>query len=145
MALIIYPTEGYNSFATQAEADAKIATFVSDNGYSALSPEQKEAYLIQATMLISNCPGITLPEDVTENLISAQCYYAVYTITNDPLAYDPNDKAIKSEKVGAIAVEYDTAYKKASNTFPPVVGGFLKPYGCSGSSKGFTQGRAGTS
>lgn len=144
MALVIYPLDGWNSFVTLLEADTIIATYVNDNGYLALTDPEKEAHLIQSAMLISLCPNIVLPVDTEEQLKNAQCQLTVYNLINDPLAYDPNEKAINKEKVDSLEVGYDVNFKKDPDalTFPPVVMYMLKPYGCK-TSGGFTQSFAG--
>jgi len=147
MALIVYPATGYNSFVTLAEADLIIEGFTIDHGYMALDDPAKEAFLKQSAFYIIYCDGITLPATAEDDLKLAQCYNATYSITNNPLDQDPNQRAITLEKVGSLRVEYNPYLKKNPSAISPVSATYLKQYGCSmaNTSRGFSQGRAGVS
>ncbi len=140
MALVIYPTDNWNSFVSVVDADTIIATFVSDNGYSQLDNEGKEAILIQTALQIRLCNNITLPSDTTSDLELAQCYLVTYALGTDMLAYDPNSRAVIEEHAGAVGTSYDSGMKAEDNSsFPSMVQSLLNQYGCSSSRGGFTQ------
>ncbi len=146
MALILYPAENWDSFASVEAADIIIGGFVDDGGYLTLDEAGKEAILRQTALQIKLCKNITLPATLESDLEVAQCYLVTYAMTVNMLAYDPNGRAVTGESVGEISVSYDASYKSGdASSFPPMTESLLNQYGCSSSTGGFSQGYVGVS
>ena len=142
MALIIYPTEFWNTFASVAAADIIIGGFVASDGqaaYLALDEAGKEAILSQTALQMKLCKNIVLPDTLESDLEVAQCYLVVHALTTDMLSFDSNDRAVTSESVDVISVSYDASKKGSNGDFPPMVSALLGQYGCTGTSGSFGQ------
>jgi len=129
--LIIYPTADYDSFLSVADCTTLSDSYIANNKFSLLSDDtEREAVLRQTCLMIKQCPNITLPEDIENDLELSQMYLVEQALTVDMMAYDPNGGSINSEQVDTLAVSYDTSKKEDNDTFPPVVYGLLRRYGC---------------
>ena len=142
MALILYPLENWDSFASVAAADIIIGGFVTSDGqtaYLALDESGKEAILRQTALQIKLCPNIVLPATLENDLEVAQCYLTIHALTVDMLSFDSNDKAITGERVDTLGVTYAVSKKGSNSDFDTMTSMLLKQYGCSGQSSGFSQ------
>ena len=131
--LIQYPEENWNTFLSQAEADAFMSNMVERGDWDNYTVEQKEFSLTSTASQIRLCKGITLPEDNETDLKEGHGYLLLQAVRVDQTQYDPNDRAVKKEGVGSLQVEYDTNKKSAGLEFPPMSKLYLQQYGCSGS------------
>ncbi len=149
MALILYPTDNWNSFASVQAADIIIGGFVASDGQAAyLAGDEafKEAILTQTALQIKLCKNISLPGTLESDLELAQCYLVVHALTVDMMSYDANARAVSEEHAGAVGQSYDTKYKSSDNTeFDPMTKALLSQYGCTQTSGGFTQSYVGRS
>ena len=142
MALILYPQDNWDSFASVSAADIIIGGFVTSAGqtaYLALDEAGKEAILRQTALQIKLCPSMVLPDTLENDLEVAQCYLTVHALTTDMLAFDSNDKAITSERVDTLAVTYDVDKKGSNAEFDNMTSALLAQYGCNAQSSGFKQ------
>ena len=142
MALIVYPTDDWDTFIDVTESDSIITGMVQNDNtraYLTLQVDQKEAVLRQTATQIRLCSNITLPEDNEGDLQLAQCYLTVHAMGVDMTAYDPNEKAVTYEKVGSLATAYQAGMKGSSTDFDSMTSSLLRQYGCSGQSSGFSQ------
>ena len=140
MALIIYPTDSWDSFLDVSTCETLSDAYISGNKFSQLTDEpQKEAVLRQTALQIKTCKSIVLPEFIEVELQLAQMYLVEQALTLDMIAYDPNDKAITGESVDTISVSYDTSKKGSNGDFTPMVNSLLSQYGCTRASGGFSQ------
>ena len=130
MALIIYPTTDWDSFCDVADADLILANNVPSSqltAWNALTTTDKEIYLRQATLLISN--KITIPSTLESNLQKACAYLAWYSVGKDLTNNDGKTGNVKvKEIVGVVKTEY-FSQGKDSNSFPEIVDLLLKDYG----------------
>jgi len=148
MALILYPTDNWNSFASVQVADIIIGGFVASDGqaaYLAGDDAYKEAILTQTALQIKLCPNISLPATLENDLELAQCYLVTHALTVDMMSYDANDRAVTKEQVGTLSVEYDANLKGDVSEFDSMTSALLKQYGCSNKSSGFGQSYLGRS
>lgn len=106
MALILYPTDGYDSFITTAQATDVIAKYTLDSAvWVALSELDKEAYLRISFKLIEN--GLPLmPETITTCLVQAQSLIAISDVVNKFSKPENTLGAVKKSKVGVIEEQY---------------------------------------
>ncbi len=142
MALIIYPTDYWDTFASVQIADTIIGNFVVSAGqtaYLALDEAGKEAILRQTALQMKLCPSIVLPETLENDLELAQCYLTTHALTTDMLSFDANDKAITGERVDTLGVTYDVDKKGSNSDFDDMTSALLKQYGCNNQASGFTQ------
>lgn len=130
--IILYPTEGWNSFTDIAFCD----TFLSENvpssqktAYEALLNADKEIYIKQATTLIKQ--KITLPETLEEDLQIATCYLVNYSIGLDMLNNNDEATSLQEKTIdkGTITKKYFKGKKRSTNSFPDIVTQILKQYG----------------
>ncbi len=133
MALIIYPSSGFDSFVTLADATSNLTNNVIDiTAWTALTDTKKEIYLRQATLLIKSKIDLDLIVSV-DNLELATSLLANHAVGVD-ITNDTNDGNIKvNEITGVIHKEYFTK-GKASNAMPTNVTSLLSEYGFVGSS-----------
>lgn len=141
MAIILYPTEDYNSFIEVAT----LKTFISENVPSAqnkitdISDSDLEIYIKQATRLIKS--KITLPDTLEDDLQYATSYLVNYSIGVDMLNTDDNSN-IKSISIDSGTIEKEFfSQSKSVNSFPPIVESLLSSYNYSASGS-FKFGRA---
>jgi len=140
MALIIYPSDGWNTFASEADADMFFATRPNSTTWEALTTAQKEAKLTSTASMIRLCKGIVLPDDNEVDLIEGQLHLVDYALKNDTADFDPNSKYITKEKVGDLEVDYsDKRYLQSDIVYPSMTKLYLQQYGCSGGSGSFSQ------
>jgi len=140
--LIIYPNNNWNSFLPLSDLVAgmeyQFPTRATE--FLKLPIEQQNASAMNAGTWIRTCNGLKIPSPVVQDIIIAQIAIMATTMGQDPLAYDPNEKAITKEKVGDLEVNYDPAYKGDTLDINPLIYRLLSPYGCSGgTSNGFSQ------
>lgn len=133
MALIIYPTTGYDSFVSLADAETILENNVPPSqrlDWDAIVEDTtKQIYLRQATLVIKG--KITLPDTLEDDLKLAAAYLANYSIGKDMV--DDNDKdKIKRKKVDDIEVEYFSG-RDADNELPDLVVNLLRQYEVSSS------------
>ena len=146
MALIIYPADNWDSFATEPQITALIESHVHSEEWDLLTVSQREIYLRQSTKLIASCPNITLPETPELDLQIAEAFMSVHIMNNSVTDYDLNDRAITSEKVDSIKVTYDPNLKSSSNlSITPMAALYLNQYGCTVKRGGFSQAYVGRS
>lgn len=148
MALIVYPTANWDSFNSEADATTKITGFAASEGktaYLALDEAGKEAILRQTALQIKLCPSIVLPDGIESDLALAQCYLTVHALSVDMMSYDANSNAITSEKVGSLAVSYNSHKKGSNSAFDTMTQALLKQYGCKSQKSGFSQSYIGRS
>lgn len=129
MALIIYPTEDWDSYLTVADAEVLMGKHILDmSTWNALSDPHKEIYVRQASLLIKT--KITDPEttETPDDIELATAYLANYSVGKTMTNSDDSGN-LKSKRIeGVIAKEWFSA-NKASNAFPDVVADLLAPYG----------------
>ncbi len=141
MSLIIYPTQDWQSFLDEAEADAWMLHQRDNGGWDTLPIEQKELLLIQTASQIRLCNNIVLPDDNEADLKEGQAYLLLQATRTDMTLFDPNEKDITKEKVGELEVNYAYRDKDMTATsFPPMSTLFLSQYGCK-SGGGYSQSR----
>lgn len=145
MALTVYPADNWDSFGTLEEVDTYITNNLISPQWQALDDPTKEVYCRQATALIKSCPKITLPDETSVDLVSAEGVTAVYALQNDVTSYDPTYESVTKEKVDVIEIQYDPSRKNDTASIPPYAQSYLEQYGCSKSSSGFSQTYAGRS
>ena len=130
MALIIYPSTGFDSFISASDTD----DFLSKNIPSSQRTDwdsltdvaDKEIYLRQATNIIKN--KIDLPSENDVELQQATAYLANYSINKDLLNSDTssNVKKIVLDD-GTIEKEYFSP-NKSENELPDIVVELLSKY-----------------
>lgn len=141
MALIVYPTDSFNSYVSLADAETLITdNVVSHSAWDVLANAQKELYLKQATTLIRL--KIQDPhEDTTPfDLQLATAYLAVSSIAVDMTESDGKDNVKRITIEGAITKEFFTKGEK-SNSLPDIIEALLSAYTYTNSSS-FTLVRA---
>ncbi len=119
MAMVVYPTESYDSFITVAEADTTILKYTLNTAsWEALSDSNKEAYLrIAFSVIVDGLEDI--PDDpVSDCLKGSQALNAVHDLLNgvsNPLSIE---SAVKKEEAGQVKVEYfEPASAKVSDSY----------------------------
>jgi len=126
MALTVYPIENYDSFSSLVDADVLIGFMVNDNGWSALTDPEKEAYLKQSTMLMKD--RIELPTTLEYDLKLSCLHLSVYSIGKDMLNNDGKNN-IKRKSIDGVAETEYFSKASASNAFPYIVRTLLSKYG----------------
>lgn len=136
MALIVYPTEGYDSFVDLIDANTTIAEYtLFSPQWLALTDTVKETYLRIATDRILNKIDTSLL--IVDPCISKSCsimaaHDLVFEISS---SINPNTGLITKEKVGDLEVTYTHGNAqrqlKSRNTdpFPSTVKPCLSEYG----------------
>lgn len=129
MALVLYPTDGYNAFISLADCN----TFLTENVptsqralWDALTDPDKELYIKQATLLIKN--KITLPDTLEDDLQHATAYLANYSVDKDMLN-SSNDSNLKRKRVEGVIDKEWFSPTKSDNNFPDIVDLLLSSYG----------------
>jgi len=141
--LITYPLPDYTSYIDSAEIKAFALKHTPSFGvvFGGLTQVEQDNLATEATLQIRICPSFKLePKPAPMDVKLGQLYLMEHLFNNPMGDIDPNARAITSEKVGALAVTYDTALKFDALAFPQIVYNLLAPYGCS-NSKGFSQSR----
>lgn len=160
MALILYPTTGYDSFISEADATTLISSYsLQSSQWLALDVPTREVYLRIATSKIlsvvstdtENLSGYLDPStyEASTSCIPNSCALmaindVVYQISAE---INPNTGLISSEQVGDLKVTYfhgaNTSSRQLSsknkNPFPLEVRSCLMRYGASFSSSGIAQ------
>lgn len=124
--MTIYPTDGWNSFCSVADANTIMAETIDPSAWNALTEAQKEAYLKQASLLIKL--RIQPPDELEEDLKTATVYLANYSIGKDMTNNSGDDNVKRLSIDGAIEKEYFTKGAR-SNAFPSLVTQLLAQYG----------------
>lgn len=138
--LIIYPTNDWQTFLSETEADSFMAKQRNDGGWSTFTTDQKELLLIMTCDQIRLCPNVTLPDTNEVDLKEGQSHLLLQASRNDLTVYDASGKFVTKEKVGSLEVSYsDNRYKFGDVGFPPLAELYLTQYGCSGGGGGFSQ------
>ncbi len=128
MALIIYPTDSYNSYVSLADAEILIDdNIITTTSWDALTNAQKELYLKQATTLIRLKIQDPYEEATPYDLQLATVHLAVSSISVDMTESDGRDNLKRIKIEGAIEKEYFTKGEK-SNSFPDIVEALLSQY-----------------
>ncbi len=110
--LTIYPAVGYDSFVSEVDADAVIASYTVDSAqWLALSQGDKEIYLRIATSTIKagiDLATYPLPDPAPPCLADATALTAVHNLVNGLSASAAAKSAgeVKKQKVGSLEVEY---------------------------------------
>lgn len=140
MALIIYPTDSYDSFCSVADADTIITNNVPESEtWLALDPAKKEVYLRQATETVKGSV-LCLPDTLEDDLKKATVYTANYSITT-PTAVDSGKGNIKKKTIVDV-VETEYFYATKANELPENVVKLLEKYCVEASDSAFEFGRA---
>lgn len=136
MALVIYPTTGWNSYLSEADATALLTANVIDlAAWTALSSANKEIYLRQSSTLIRLSIVDPIDEDSSlttapNDIKLATAYLANYSIGLTMINDDGKDNLKRLKIEGAIEKEWFTKAKQ-SNSFPDIVNQLLAQYGLS--------------
>lgn len=143
MALIKYPNDGANTFATVAEATLIIEKYFIEKAieWNELGILKQTSLMQQTYVYMMTCPNLNIPTDYdnhSDTFKTAQSFLALTWMDKDLFSIDMNGKSIKREKVGDLEVEYDTALKVDADQEHPYFYRLLSPYGCT-SSTGFSQ------
>ena len=141
--LITYPLPDYTSFIASADIKAFALQYSPTFGivFGGLTQAEQDNLATDATLQIRICPSLKLePKPAPMDVKLGQLYLMEHLFNNPMSEIDPNTRAITSEKVGSLAVTYDTVLKVDAWAFPQIVYNLLAPYGCS-NSKGFSQSR----
>jgi len=125
MALVVYPTDDWNTFQNVADATTALELIGDGVKWGLLSTAEKERMLIVSAMAINT---IAEPSD-TCNFVQAQTLLIQFDLENDGtyLSFTvTNDDEYKKAKVGSLEVEYNLESKNNTgvgdiNSFPPVV------------------------
>lgn len=133
MALIIYPTSGWDSYVSLADAETIVTNnIISPASWNALTNAQKELYLKQSTTLIrlkiTDPLTLTTPSD----LELATVYLSINSIGIDMMDSDGKENLKRIKIDGAIEKEYFTK-SDSSNKFPDIVEALLSQFIYSGS------------
>lgn len=147
MALTIYPTEGYDSFISLADAGVVInENSLSSTEWFALTNTVKEVYLRLATTRILQAidEDLLVGYDATlsclpETTAMMAVHDLTYGLSSD---INPNLGTITKEKVGDLEVQYkqrDGAKGRVTSIFPSIVIPCLQTYGAKISNGGFYQ------
>ena len=147
MALVIYPTEDYDSLISEADATDWInKNSVNASLWLAKTTEEKEVYLRIATTRILDVVALDDTYDqVTSCLPSVCANMAIYDIAfNISTNINNNEGLITREKVGDLEVEYQhnrNTNKKGIKTspYPKEVKTCLSSYGAIFSVSGIAQ------
>lgn len=117
MALTIYDADGYDSFCTELEADATIASLTLDSAtWLALDTAKKEAYLRIAFRIIMD--GLEELPTSSDCLKEAQALIAMHDVVNNITVPADQSGVVKKEKVGVVEVEYFEGVKAKDNVNP---------------------------
>ncbi len=111
ITLIIYPTQGANSFVTLEEANTISEQFIGYEKFQNKTDEERKRLLIAAYYKIIDLNSIDLPEAPESCINEAQVEIAVYDNYYD-LAIDT--QVIQKAKVGPIQVEYSESTSQIS-------------------------------
>ena len=128
MALTEYPTTGYDTLCSLADAEALILANIPLNQHElwdALSDSDKEILLRQSTLLIKN--KITLPDTLEDDLKLATAYLANNSINVSMINEDGKDNVKIKEIVGVVKTEY-FGHGEKSDSFPNMVNLLLAQY-----------------
>lgn len=136
MALIVYPTTGYDTYCALADADTLITNNVptaNRAAWDALADADKEIELRQATLLIKNRVS-TLPSTLESDLQLA-CALLANNSVGVNMSNDDGKSDVKvKEIVGVVKTEY-FGRGGSSNAFPDMVVMLLAQYEVSSSSE----------
>jgi len=144
MALIPYPTNGYNTFATVPDITLIIERLFIEKAveWNALGILKQTSIAEQTFMYIMTCPKLKIPPDysdtVKEAFTTAQAFLCLNWMDKDLFSIDLDARAVTKEKVGDLEVDYDVRFKASTDEQHPYFYRILSPYGCSASS-GFSQ------
>ena len=129
MALIIYPTDNYDSYVSLLDAESIYDTNIIDTSkWDALTDPMKEKYLRQATMLIKLKITDPLEEATPFNLQLATVYLVDYALDTNVLKDDGKGNLKRIEIEGAITKEFFS--RANSNTaFPDHIAMLLNEFG----------------
>lgn len=130
MALVIFPTENWDSYASISDINDLFSKYVKDtSNWDNLTDTQKEIYLRQNTLLIKNKIGqLDETSEADFEIKLALTYLTAYSIGKDMLNADGDENIKVIDISGTIRKEYFTKGKK-SNDFPAIVKEILQPYG----------------
>jgi len=127
MALIIYPTVGYDSYVSVVEADAIISDLtMHSTSWEALSTEDRERYLRIAMRTMEDGIDQTvnpLPlvgESLYSCMKESQALIALQDVVNNISAggVTQTTGAVKKEKAGAVEVQYYDVSGGSSSSAP---------------------------
>lgn len=132
MALIIYPTTGWDSYVSLADAEILVTNnIITTTSWNALTNTQKELYLKQSSLdirlHIEDPLALTTPYD----LQLAVVFLSVNSIGKDMWDSDGKSNIKRIEISGAITKEYFTKGKD-SNSYPDIVEALLAQFIYSG-------------
>ena len=130
--LIIYPTQNWNSFLPLTDLiSAMEYQFPSHaTAFKLLSIEVQNSVAMNAGTWIRTCQGLRYPSPLPQEFVLAQVAIMASTYAQDPLVYDPNERAVTNETVGEISRSYDPKYKGDPLDINPLIYRYLTPYGC---------------
>lgn len=126
--MIIYPNTDYDTFCLVADADTILNNNVPSSQLTAwnnLTTTDKDIYLRQATLLISN--KITIPDTLESNLKKATAYLAWYSVGKDMTTTSSDSNVKVDEVVGVVKQEF-FAPSRSENDFPDIVTMLLSSY-----------------
>jgi hypothetical protein len=107
MALIVYPTEDYDSFVSVADATTIIGNLtLYSSEWGALDLSEQEAYLRIASQVITD--GLTtIPADpVPQCLKNSQALIAIHDVVNGISKPLTIESVVKKQKAGSVEIEY---------------------------------------
>ena len=125
MALIPYPSDGWNTFLTIEEADVMIPSMTDDGLWLALTDPEKEI------QLINSCNYLKAIAEVNDycDFKTAQAVVIQTNLVSDGalLGFEAGGGEYESVKVGSIAVTYSGQSKSTDiSNVPPIVSGILR-------------------
>lgn len=129
MALIVYPSTGWDAFVSLADCNTILTNTVPSSqlvAWTALSDIDKEVYIRQSTMLIN--AQITPPDTLEQDLKTATSYLSNFSIDTDMTNEDGSDNVKVKEIVGVVKTEYFTKSEDKSNEFPDIVVSLISQY-----------------
>ncbi len=135
--IIVYPTDGWNSFLSEADADVKIASITGDTLWSDLDSAAKEVLLINSALYLTAIAEVNLKCDfpTAQAVVIQSDLVSGGVLTGYKVSLGEYDAV----KVGPISVDYaSTGKTTASENIPPMVSGLLRD--CLYNQGGMTQG-----
>ncbi len=135
MALTVYPTPGFNSYISVAEADLIAPDYLNYSFWSSLDEATKSQYLMQAFRVIGVLEGFIAPIPPADAgcLPTVQVQIAMNDVQYGISLKTYDTQEIKKEVAGPVSTEYFASYSGAlpPSIIPPIVVPCLKTFGYS--------------
>lgn len=104
--LVVSPTPDYNTFVTIAEADVLADDALSHSVWEALSPADKQRWLLLTGAMINGLKGFIAPDPTTACLQKAQVTLVLHQIDNKLQDTGPKEGQLRTRKFDVMYREH---------------------------------------